>query len=114
MVDDLETRWRHTNEEIPKRIGKVSDLDKFDHTFFGITYKQAHTMDPQSRLLVEHAYEAVMDAGVNPKTIRGSKTGVFIGTCFAESEKTWFYERVTENGIGLTGYLNLLIGIFRT
>lgn len=41
MVDDDERRWRHTNPEIPKRLGKINNLDKFDASFFGIHYKQA-------------------------------------------------------------------------
>ena len=103
MVDDDERRWRHTNAEIPKRSGKINRLEKFDATFFGVHYKQAHTMDPQCRMLLEHAYEAVLDAGVNPRTLRGSRTGVYIGACFAESEKTWFYEKVSTGGFGITG-----------
>jgi fatty acid synthase len=79
MVDDDERRWKHTNTEIPRRMGKVADLEKFDATFFGVHYKQCHTMDPQGRLLIEHAYEAILDAGVSPRSIRGSRTGVFIG-----------------------------------
>jgi len=54
-------------------------------------------------LNLEHAYEAVLDAGINPKSLRGSRTGVFIGACFAESEKTWFYEKVSTGGFGITG-----------
>lgn len=103
MVDDDEKRWRHTNPEIPKRMGKLHSIEKFDATFFGVHFKQAHTMDPQCRLLLEHAYEAVLDAGVNPKSLRGSRTGVFMGACFAESEKTWFYEKVSSGGFGITG-----------
>ncbi|XP_043070750.1 fatty acid synthase [Drosophila grimshawi] len=103
MVDDDERRWRHFNPEIPKRFGKISNLEKFDATFFGVHFKQAHTLDPQTRILIETAYEAVIDAGINPKSLRGTKTGVYIGSCISESEKTWFYEKVSSGGFGITG-----------
>ena len=80
--------------EIPQRTGKVNNINKFDASFFGINYKQAHTMDPMSRMLLEHTYEAIIDAGVNPRQLRGTKTGVFIGACLLESESTWFYEKI--------------------
>lgn len=103
MVDDDERRWRHTNPEIPKRSGKINNLEKFDASFFGVNFKQARCMDPQSRLLLEHAYEAVLDSGTCPRSIRGSNTGVFVGVCFNESEKVWIYEKVSKEGFGVTG-----------
>lgn len=65
--------------EIPKRMGLIKNIEKFDATFFGVPYKQTQTMDPQCRLLIETAYEAILDAGICPKTVRGSKTGCFMG-----------------------------------
>lgn len=103
MVDDREVRYRHTNPDIPKRMGTIEGLQYFDAPFFGVHARQAHSMDPQCRLLLEHAYEAVLDAGINPKAMRGTRTGVYIGNCFSESEKTWFYEKVPPGGVGLTG-----------
>lgn len=47
-----------------------------------------------SRMLLEHSYEAIVDAGINPEDMRGTKTGVFIGLCFSDSEKTWFFEKL--------------------
>lgn len=88
--------------QVPKMLGKISNLEKFDATFFGIHSKQADVMDPQSRLLLEHTYEAIIDAGVNPKNLRGTKTGVFIGATYSESEKTWLYEE-QDSGFGLAG-----------
>jgi fatty acid synthase, animal type len=44
MVDDDDRRWRHTNVEIPKRMGKIHHIEKFDATYFGVHFKQAHTM----------------------------------------------------------------------
>ena len=49
--------------EIPARTGKLYNIDKFDSSFFSVHNKQAQTMDPQSRMLLEKAYEAIVDAG---------------------------------------------------
>jgi len=48
---------------LPKRGGKLKDLSKFDAAFFGVHPKQADSMDPQLRLLLEVSYEAIVDAG---------------------------------------------------
>lgn len=105
MVDARQRRWPDYNTEIPVRMGTIDDIEKFDATFFGVPFKQTNSMDPQCRLLIETAYEAIVDAGVCPKMLRGSKTGVFIGACFGESEKTFFYDQVTPSGLGITGYV---------
>lgn len=60
-------------------------------------------MDPMCRMLMEKTFEALIDAGINPEEVRGTKTGVFIGACFSESEKTWFYEKLQPHGFALTG-----------
>ncbi|CAB3220194.1 unnamed protein product [Arctia plantaginis] len=96
-------RWKLAHPEIPQRTGKINNVNKFDASFFGVHYKQAHTMDPMCRILLEKAYEAIIDAGVNPRELRDTKTGVFVGACFSESEKTWFYEKMQVNGFGITG-----------
>ena len=103
MVDDEERRWLHTNPEIPKRIGKMYNLEKFDASFFGIHERQAQALDPQCRFLLEQSYEAVLDSGYNPKSLRGSRTGVFIGCCYGETEKVWIYDRSPKDGVGLSG-----------
>lgn len=94
--------------EIPQRTGKINNVSKFDALFFGVHFKQAHTMDPMCRMLMEHAYEAIIDAGVNPRQLRGTRTGVFIGACFSESEKTWFYEKLQVN-ITICCFFSLMI-----
>ena len=59
------------------RIGKVNNIEKFDSEFFNIPVTEAHIMDPMARMFLEHTYEAIIDAGVNPKELRGTRTSVF-------------------------------------
>ncbi|CAF4803306.1 unnamed protein product [Pieris macdunnoughi] len=103
LISNDARRWKLKHPEIPQRTGKINNLNKFDASFFGVHFKQAHTMDPMCRILLEKAYEAIIDAGVNPNELRNTRTGVFIGACFSESEKTWLYEKMQVNEFGVTG-----------
>ena len=58
--------------------GFIDDIDKFDHTFFKISPREAASMDPQQRHLLEVTYEAFEDAGIDPWGLQGD-CGVFVG-----------------------------------
>jgi fatty acid synthase len=103
LTDEIENRWTHFHPEVPKRTGKVPNLEKFDASFFSILDKNANTMDAQHRCLLEHCYEAILDAGISPQSLVGSKTGVFIGSCYTDSKDSFFQRIPAKEGLILSG-----------
>lgn len=63
---------------IPKRNGTLENVDKFDNMFFGVPPRQVNALDPRHKILLETTYECIVDAGYNPKELKGSRTGKFL------------------------------------
>src|SRR6266702_2317047 len=69
---------------VTRRAGALGDVAGFDAAFFGIPPAEAAAMDPQQRILLEVCWESLEHAGLPPRTLRGSRAGVFAGIGAAE------------------------------
>ncbi|WP_394823177.1 SDR family NAD(P)-dependent oxidoreductase [Pendulispora albinea] len=89
MVDVPESRWNHADYYDPdpdaagkiyvRQAGFIDDVDKFDASYFGISPREAAALDPQQRLVLEVASEALEHAGQDPAALANTPASVFIG-----------------------------------
>ncbi|MFE0593660.1 SDR family NAD(P)-dependent oxidoreductase [Micromonospora echinospora] len=84
----------HPDPAMPGRVssrwgGFLDQVDRFDAAFFGISPREADQMDPQQRLMLEVAWEALEGAGQTTDRLAGSATGVFVGVHSHSNDYTW-------------------------
>jgi len=85
-------RWDATAPLDPERHiqdvgGFLPDIGLFDPTFFGISPREAPDLDPQQRLMLEVAWQALEDSGRPAADLRGSRTGVYVGAIWHDYEQ---------------------------
>ncbi|MEW1691804.1 type I polyketide synthase, partial [Streptomyces sp. NPDC091265] len=93
------------NRTVTREGGFLYDAADFDAGLFGISPREALGMDPQQRLLLEASWEAVESAGIDPLSLKGSRTGVFAGVMYHD------YGPGTSDGSLVTGRVAFTLGL---
>ncbi|MGW1819851.1 type I polyketide synthase, partial [Streptomyces sp. NPDC002125] len=88
-----------------KTGGFLYDADEFDPELFKISPREAEDMDPQQRLLLEASWESLERAGIDPSSLKGSRTGVFAGVVYHD------YASVTTAGSLVSGRVAYTLGL---
>ena len=81
----------------------IERIDRFDSRFFRISPIEAKGMDPKQRMLLETAWHALEDAGIDPDRLRGSRTGVYMGVGGSEYRRLVTAKGMDDSYAGTSG-----------
>ncbi|CAH0395941.1 unnamed protein product [Bemisia tabaci] len=90
LVTNDDRKWKET-VGYPGHCGKAFTHEKFDPLFFKVPFSSPTTMDPLAKKCLETSVEAIIDAGVNPKSLAGTRTAVYAVYDFSEFEMSTPY-----------------------
>jgi 3-oxoacyl-(acyl-carrier-protein) synthase/acyl carrier protein/SAM-dependent methyltransferase len=85
--------------------GFLSDVEAFDADFFGIHLREAASMDPQQRILLELTWEALERAMIDPRSLMNTQTGIYLGLSNSD-----YAHLLTEHAAGIDGYTGVGAG----
>ncbi|KAF5295889.1 hypothetical protein FQR65_LT10377 [Abscondita terminalis] len=105
----VDPKWKIFDPELPPLVGIQPLNGEFDAGYFGVHYKHAEEMHHACRKLLELSVEAVMDSGLNPSDLKGSKTGVFVTSCEIESRNEWSMRQLMPPNFSVFGVSNSLL-----
>ncbi|XP_022181594.1 fatty acid synthase-like [Myzus persicae] len=103
MVNAEPRRWPTGLYGAIMRTGKMKDITQFDAEFFGYPPALAERSDPQQRMLLEVVYEAIVDAGLHPMALKGTRTGVVVALSSSETCDWWSKDPEIVNGYEFLG-----------
>ncbi|KAF5295890.1 hypothetical protein FQR65_LT10378 [Abscondita terminalis] len=105
----VDPKWKIFDSELPPFVGRQPLNGEFDAGFFGVHQKHAEEMHHACRKLLELSVEAVIDSGLNPSDLKGSKTGVFVTSSEIDSKNEWTMRQLTSPNFTAFGVSNSLL-----